>query len=59
MNKLKVRAKFTGFDLTEGKIYTVDFAYDSVYELRCDTGTYCRNKDFFDIVDEKYNPNER
>lgn len=52
MSKLKVRAKSTGYDLTEGKIYTVDMEYDSVYELRCDTGTYCRNKDFFEIVED-------
>ena len=45
-----VKAKFTGLDLTEGKEYTVDNEYDTVYELRCDTGTYCRNKDFFEVV---------
>lgn len=47
---MKVKAKFTGFDLTEDKVYDVIFEYDTVYELQCDTGTYCRNKDFFEIV---------
>ena len=47
---MKVVALFTGFDLTEGKIYDVDFEYESVYELKCDTGTYCRNKNFFEVV---------
>ena len=51
--KVKVRALFTGFDLTEGKIYEVIFEYDTVYELRCDTGTYCRNKNFFEVVEEQ------
>lgn len=49
---MKVKALFTGFDLTEGKNYIVDFEYDTVYELRCDTGTYCRNKSFFEIIEE-------
>lgn len=48
---MKVKALFTGFDLTEGKIYDVGFEYDTVYELKCDTGTYCRNKNFFEIID--------
>lgn len=44
--KMKVKALFTGCDLTEGKIYDVIFEYDTVYELKCDTGIYCRNKKF-------------
>lgn len=47
---MKVKALFTGFDLTEEKIYEVIYEYDTVYELRCDTGIYCRNKEFFEIV---------
>lgn len=47
-----VRAKASGYDLTEGKIYIVESEYDTVYELRCDTGTYCRPKTFFDVVEE-------
>lgn len=53
---MKVRALFTGFDLTKNKVYTVDYEYDTVYELKCDTGIYCRNKDFFEIAEEE---NER
>lgn len=49
---LKVRSLISGFDLTEGKVYEVIFEYDTVYELRCDTGVYCRNKNFFEIVEE-------
>jgi hypothetical protein len=49
---MKVKALFTGCDLTENKIYEVLFEYDTVYELRCDTGVYCRNKEFFEIVKE-------
>ncbi len=49
---MKVRALFTGCDLTEGKIYDVIFEYDTVYELQCDTGQYCRPKTFFEIVEE-------
>lgn len=52
---MKVKVLFTGCDLTEGKTYTVDMEYDSVYELKCDTGTYCRNKGFFEIVKEDIN----
>lgn len=48
---MKVRALFTGFDLTEGKIYEVIHEYDTVYELCCDTGIYCRNKNFFEVVE--------
>ena len=47
---MKVKSLITGFDLTEGKIYDVIFEYDTVYELKCDTGIYCRNKYFFEIV---------
>lgn len=47
---MKVKALFTGFDLTKGKVYDVIFEYDTVYELKCDTGTYCRDKGFFEIV---------
>lgn len=50
---MKVRALFTGFDLTEGKIYEVIFEYDTVYELQCDTGIYCRNKNFFEVVEQR------
>lgn len=50
---MKVRALFTGFDLTEGKIYDVIYEYDTVYELQCDNGRYCRDKGFFEIVDEE------
>lgn len=49
---MKVKATFSGFDLTEGKIYEVIFEYDTVYDLRCDTGRYCRDKGYFDIVEE-------
>jgi hypothetical protein len=49
-----VKAKFTGFGLTEGKEYEVLFEHDTVYELVCDNGgTYCRNKDFFEIINNK------
>lgn len=51
--RVKVRALFTGCDLTEGKIYDVIFEYDTVYELQCDTGQYCRPKTFFEIVEEE------
>lgn len=50
---MKVRALFTGFDLTEGKIYEVIYEYDTVYELQCDTGRYCRDKGFFEIVEKE------
>jgi len=49
---MQVEALFDGFDLTAGKVYTVIFEYDSVYELKCDTGTYCRPKNFFKPVTE-------
>ena len=48
---MKVKSLITGYDLTEGKIYEVIFEHVTVYELQCDTGIYCRNKDFFEIVD--------
>lgn len=51
--RVKARALFTGCDLTEGKIYDVIFEYDTVYELQCDTGQYCRPKTFFEIVEEE------
>jgi len=47
---MKLKANFTGFNLTKDKVYDVIFEYDTVYELKCDTGTYCRNKDFFEII---------
>lgn len=49
---MRVRALGTGFGLTEGKEYNVDFEYDTVYKLHCDTGVYCRPKDFFEIVED-------
>lgn len=49
---MKIKAKFTGADLTEGKVYDVIHEYATVYELQCDTGTYCRNKNFFEVVEE-------
>ncbi len=48
---MKVKALFTGFNLTEGKIYDVIFEYDTCYELKCDDGIYCRYKGYFEIVD--------
>lgn len=50
---LKVRSIVTGCDLTEGKEYTVDFEHDTVYELHCDTGIYCRPKEFFEIIEDR------
>ena len=50
---MKVKALFTGGDLTEGKIYDVIFEYDTVYELHCDTGIYCRPKTFFEVVSKQ------
>lgn len=49
---MKVKALFTGCNLTKDKIYEVIFEYDTVYELQCDDGIYCRNKNFFEIVEE-------
>jgi|GEM_PF-2903891 len=48
---MKVKSIIDGFDLTKDKIYNVIFEYDTVYELNCDTGRYCRNKNFFEIVE--------
>ena len=50
---MKVKSLITGCNLTEGKIYTVIMEYDSVYELDCDDGRYCRNKGFFEIVKDE------
>jgi len=49
---MKVKALFTGYNLTENKVYTVECEYDTVYELKCDDGVYCRNKNFFEIVED-------
>ena len=50
---MKVRAIGSGFGLTKGKIYDVNCEYDTVYDVRCDDGKrYCRNKDFFEVVNE-------
>jgi hypothetical protein len=50
---MKVRALFTGCNLTEGKEYDVIFEYDTVYKLICDEGKqFCRNKEFFEIIEE-------
>ena len=48
---MKVKALVSGFDLTEGKIYDVIFEYATVYESKCDTGTYCRPKSFFEVIE--------
>jgi len=51
---MKVKAKFTGVNLTKDKEYNVIFEYDTVYELTCDEGkVFCRDKAFFEIVKEK------
>ena len=47
---MQVKAIISGFDLTAGKVYDVIYEYDTVYELKCDTGTYCRNKGFFVVL---------
>lgn len=47
---VRVRSLITGYDLTEGKVYTVIREYDTVYELQCDTHIYCRPKGFFEEV---------
>lgn len=49
---MKVKSLVTGFDLTKDKVYEVIFEYDSFYELKCDTGIYCRLKTFFEILME-------
>lgn len=45
--KRMMRAYFTGFNLTASKDYEIKFEYDTVYEVVCDDGTYCRPKGFF------------
>lgn len=47
---MKVKAKFTGFNLVENKVYDVIFEYDTVYEIDTGEGIYCRDKGFFDVV---------
>lgn len=49
---MKVKALFSAYGLTEGKIYEVEWdCYESVYEVRLNNGKYaCRNKDFFKVV---------
>lgn len=48
---MRVKALFTGYDLIAGNVYEVIQEYDSVYELKCETGIYCRNKDFFKLIE--------
>ncbi len=48
---MRVKALFTGYDLVAGNVYEVIEEYDSVYELKCETGIYCRNKDFFKVIE--------
>lgn len=48
----KIKSLITGFNLTKDKVYDVIFEYDSVYELQCDDGRYCRSKNFFVEVEE-------
>ena len=50
---MKVKSIVNGFDLTKEKVYEVIFEYDTVYELNCDTGRYCRPKEFFEVVEDK------
>lgn len=50
---MKVQSIVNGLDLTEGKIYDVISEYDSVYELQCDTGRYCRAKTFFIVIEDE------
>lgn len=50
---MKVKVLFIGYDLTKGEIYDVIFEYDTVYELQCNIGQYCRPKTFFEIVDNE------
>ena len=49
---MKVAAVVTGYDVTAYKVYDVKWEYDTVYELKCDTGTYCRPKGFFVVIPE-------
>lgn len=51
-DKVKVKSLVTGLDLTKGKEYEVIHEYDTVYELQCDTGRYCRAKEFFEVVED-------
>ena len=53
---MKVMAIVNGLDLTFGKVYDVVFSYDTVYDLNCDTKRYCRNKNFFIEISDKYLP---
>lgn len=48
---MKVKALFTGFNLVADKIYDIIFEYDTVYEIDTGEGIYCRNKEFFEIVE--------
>lgn len=50
---MQVKSLVNGLDLTEGKIYEVIHEYDTVYELNCDTGRYCRAKEFFQPMDSQ------
>lgn len=50
---MQVKSLVNGLDLTEGKIYEVIHEYDTVYELNCDTGRYCRAKEFFQLMDSQ------
>jgi hypothetical protein len=47
---VQVKALFTGFNLKEGQIYDVIFEYSTVYEIDTGEGIFCRNKDFFEVV---------
>lgn len=49
---MKVKALVTSENLTKDKVYEVIFEYDTVYELQCDDGRYCRNKYYFEVVEE-------
>lgn len=49
---MNVKAKFTGFDLTEGEEYEVVSETESYWAVRCDDGkVYYRDKDFFEVVE--------
>lgn len=50
---MKVKSLVTGMDLTKDKVYTILHEYDSVYEVRCDSGIYCRAKEFFEVLKEE------
>lgn len=49
---MKVKSLINGCNLTEDKIYEVKYEYDTVYELKCDDGIYCRPKTFFEVAEE-------